>query len=161
MCWVAPVQVRSLNTAVVSEHLVFLAVMSEPQAQAGDLHLLLLSSSALQQGPPWMSGVHYQQLLPVSFQPVQLAEKYIPKRRVEWFVLWLTFKLLITAPWKHLAPLFNWITFLSGMVTAGRVTQLGERVFLSTVFSFPPRWKWFSAVGQNFLYLPVFSAWLI
>lgn len=81
----------------------FLALMSEPQA--GDL--LLLTSSALQQRARRTPGVHHQQFLPVSFQPVQLAEKYITKRWVEWLMLWLAFKLLIMTPWKHLALLFN------------------------------------------------------
>lgn len=131
MCWV--------TQQWCPEHLVFLAVMCQPQAQA-DLHLLL-TSSVLQQGTPQIPGVHHQHLLPVLFQPVQLAEKYITKRWVEWFVLWLAFRLLIAAPWKHLALLSNWIIFLSGMVTAGRVTQLEKRVVLSTVFDFPPPQK--------------------
>lgn len=77
-------------------------------------------------------------------------------------VVWLTFKLLIMAPWKHLAPLFslNYFSVRKGYSWESNPAG-GESGFVHNVqFSSTSKESDFSAVGQNFLCIPISSAWL-
>lgn len=63
-------QVRSLGRAAMAgRRLLLHSPMSPPPQEARQV------LSALPQGAPPTFGIQYEQLLPVSFQPVQLSEK--------------------------------------------------------------------------------------
>lgn len=138
MCWVAPVLVRNLNTAVV-----FWA-SGVPGSDVWASVLGRRSSPA-----PHLFCPAAGNTLDIWGSPSAAFPSFVSTSSAGWEihhlemsgVLWLAFKLLIMAPWKHLALLFNSIIFLSGVVKAGRITQLVERVVLSTEFSFPPLQK--------------------